>query len=263
MIKRLLIVTTLFLNALSVFAYTHLEVPIVLMDEFDSNYRLVFGVDESATNTWDSLLGEKNAYRFLPPLEFHAAFEIFDSIRLMELVWTYKDFRPIIDSPHFYVQYSISVGRGDGDLLIFSWNAMPQYIDSAKITDRLEDSTLVLVDFNLSGTKRSDTVRNRYLNEYYVKVWYRNPDVEVVDENDNDNSEISVYPIPAYGDKISIKANYPGFFYRIFTETGMELIAGKAENEMTEFNIADLPKGIYFIVLNTGGRQFVKKMVRL
>ena len=74
---------------------------------------------------------------------------------------------------------------------------------------------------------------------------------------------ISVYPIPADGDKIFIKARFPGFSYRVFTETGMELIAGKSENEMTEFNIANLTKGIYFIVLNTGGRQFVKKIVRL
>src|SRR3972149_3078045 len=139
MIKKLLIVTTLILNALTVFAYTHLEVPIQLMDEFGSNYRLVFGVDESATNTYDSSLGEINAPRFFPPNTFHAAFEILDSIKLMELVWSYKDFRPIIDSFHYYVQYSIAVGRGDGDLLIFSWNTMPQNIDSAKITDREED----------------------------------------------------------------------------------------------------------------------------
>ncbi|OGU41119.1 MAG: hypothetical protein A2X61_14545 [Ignavibacteria bacterium GWB2_35_12] len=262
MIKILLIVTTLFINSLMVFANTRIEVPVELSDELGSNYTLVFGVDSSATDTWDSLLGENNFGRWPPPAgQFHASFEIFDSIRLQELVWTYKDFRPIIDSPHFYVRYSIKVYRGDGELLIFTWNTMPQYIDSAKITDR--DEELDLVDFNLSGTKKSDTARNRYWNEYYVKVWYSNPLANIVYEDDNDNSVFSVYPIPTDGDKVYVKAKSPGFSYKIFTETGIELIAGKSETDKTEFNITDLTKGIYFIVLNSGGGQYVKKLVRL
>ncbi|MCL5991690.1 MAG: T9SS type A sorting domain-containing protein [Bacteroidetes bacterium] len=260
MIKRLLIVTILILNTLTVFSYTHLEVPIELMDEFDSNYTLVFGVDESATNTWDSLLGEFNAPRWPPYDSFHAAFEIFDSVRLQELVWSYKDFRPIIDSQHFYVQYSINVVRGDGKLLIFNWGKMPEFIDSAKITDREED--LDLEDFSLTGTKKSDTVRNTSHNDFYVKVWYNN-EPKIVYENDNDNSEIFVYPNPAFGDNIFIEAKSPGFSYKIFTETGIELVAGKSEFDRTELKIADLTKGIYFVVLNTAGGNYVKKLVRL
>lgn len=262
MIKILLIVIILFLNSLSVFAYTHLEVPIELLDEIGSNRTLVFGVDSTATDTWDSVLGELNAPRFPPPGNtFHASFEIYDSVRTMDLAWSYKDFRPIINLQHYYVQYSVKVYRGDGDLLIFTWNTMPLNIDSAKVTDKEED--LVLVDFNLTGTKRSDTVKNRYINDFYIKVWYNNPLADVVNEIDNDNYEFSVFPVPANGDKIYIKSKSVGFTYRVFTETGIELINGRTETDKTELIISDLTKGIYFIVLNTVNGQFVKKLVKL
>jgi len=113
------------------------------------------------------------------------------------------------------------------------------------------------------GTKRSDTVKNRYINDYFVKVWYRNPEASVVYEEDNNNTIFSVYPIPADGDKIFIKAKSPGFSYKIFTETGIELIAGESDIDMIECKITDLTKGIYFIVLNTGSGKFCKKLVKL
>ncbi|TAL69535.1 MAG: T9SS type A sorting domain-containing protein [Bacteroidetes bacterium] len=260
MIKKILIVSILLLNSLMLFSYTHIEVPIELSDELGSNYRLVFGVDEKATDTWDSLLGELNAPRFPPPKNtFHAAFEIFDSIRTMDLCWSYKDFRPIINTRQYYVLYNVKVYRGDGNLLIFKWNTLPKEIDSAKITDR--DELIVIVDINLTGSKRSDTITNKYMNEYFIKVWYSNP--LAVAEDGVDNKDFFVYPVPTDGDKLFINSNSNGFTYKIYSETGIEMISGKSEGDETELIISKLVKGIYFIVLNSGDKQVVKKLVRL
>lgn len=263
--KFLLIISTLIINIYSVSAYTHIEIPLRLADETGetgSFKTLIFGVDEKATDTWDSSLGERNFGRFPPPKnQFHVAFEIFDSINLHELTWSYIDYRPILSIRHYFVRYAIKVFRGIGNLLIFSWNTLPNEIDSAKITDR--DSLYVYVDIDMKGTKRSDTITNKYMNEYYVDVWYNNPFAYIDDESERDSTEFSLFPVPADGNIVCLKSNSPGFTYYVYNSTGIEMLKGKSESNSRDLNISTLSAGLYFVVINSGNKKTVKKLVKI
>ncbi|MBI5325420.1 MAG: T9SS type A sorting domain-containing protein [Ignavibacteriae bacterium] len=261
MIRILLITFIIFLNYFTVLSYSHIEVPIEVSDEQGSFYNLSFGVDTAATNTYDSLLGERNFPSF-PTKEFHAAFIYYDSVRLFENVLSYKDFRPIIDSTHYYVEYTIKVFRGDGELLIFSWNTLPQFIDSARITD-IDNDFEFFPEIVMNGTKRKDTIKNKYINDYYVKVWYNNPLADVEVQNPNNNNSINIYPTISDGNLITINSGNNRFSYKIYNETGIEMLSGNSETGNKEIEITSLNKGIYFIVLNTGGVQIVRKLARI
>jgi hypothetical protein len=242
-------------------AYTHIEVPLIVGDELGGRDSLVFGLDKMATDNYDSALGEIDAPRFPPPDEFLAAFEIFDSLRLMELVWSYKDFRPIKDTLHFFVKYSLHVNRSnEGKLVIFQWDTLPKYIDSAKITDRIED--LDLVDFNMSGTKRRDTVPEEYIiNDFYVKVWYNNPYVSVKDVTDFSNL-VEAYPNPVT-DILTIKVQIPDFNYTIYSYIGEEIIRGVSSNFINGVDVSSLANGLYYCVITSGSKRCIRKFIKI
>jgi hypothetical protein len=115
----------------------------------------------------------------------------------------------------------------------------------------------------MTGTRRSDTVKNRYINDYFIKVWYRNPDAKYEYDNSELNPEFTIFPMPADGDKLYVKSKSQDFSYSVVTGTGIELSTGKSYGDTAEINIHSYPKGVYFVVFSKNGNRYVKKFVRL
>ena len=220
------------------------------------------GVDEAATDGVDFALGEINAPRIPPPgVVFHAAFIIYDSVYLKEPVWSYVDYRPIQNKRHYQIDYIIDVKRGGSYDLTFRWNyPLPNFIDSAKITDTIVDFNLVNINLNNSG---SGVVTNRYINDFFLKVWYNNPNAEGIDDSENNEDSFKIFPNPAESG-LFFNTTLGSIDYKIYSLLGEEKLAGSSMPGTERIDVGFLPAGIYNIVIFKHGmtvseRTFIKQ----
>jgi hypothetical protein len=80
--------------------------------------RLVFGINEKATNYLDTALGESELPPFPPPEGIHAGF-LFKDTAQNEIIMSYKDYKPFPAHLYDTVKYVLTVMKGAGDIITF------------------------------------------------------------------------------------------------------------------------------------------------
>jgi len=78
-----------------------------------------------------------------------------------------------------------------------------------------------------------------------------------VSENINNSTLINVFPNPVI-DVLKITTSYKTTV-DIFTLNGQSVMTKKVEEGMTDFNVTDLPSGIYFVRVGNTTRKVIKK----
>ncbi|MGA2298329.1 MAG: T9SS type A sorting domain-containing protein [FCB group bacterium] len=238
-----------------------ISIPIIISNDSNQNQQLYFGLDEKATDGIDTNLGEINAPRILPPdpTVFLAAFVIFDSVQLQEPVWSYRDYRPIKSISHYFVQYSIFVHHGEGKKLYFNWVQLPASIDSAFIMDQYGDS---IVYINMKKSLK-DSVKNEFITDYYINVWYNNPNATVIDNLVSDEP-VTIYPNPFIQNLIMFSKSGSDFNFKIFSQIGDFVINGNSINSKVDISLSELNPGVYFVYITLkDGREIVKKLMKI
>lgn len=162
-----------------------------LRDNQNKELSVEFGVDSSATDSYDSKI-DGIAFPNHPPDGFHVAMKIKGEDFL-----TYKDIQKIEKSITFVKEYEVTVSPAvfnSRTSLEFFWSyPLDGSIDSAIITDKLGG---ILVRFQLDS-KKSFTIRDPnliLLENFTVKVYYHPRIVSVGDEVQITKSVIAPNP---------------------------------------------------------------------
>lgn len=213
-------------------------ITISVADESGAEVSMVAGVNDEATDSLDLKLGEQ----FIPghppaPSSIHAAF-------LVENLLSYKNFRRIPDTNKFSLEYTINVNDYSERKapFYFKWEyPLPQYIDSARIMDRLGGT---IYSFSLDNTRKSIMIDNEGLRNYNLVVWYSLPTVNVKEEQKQESIQVQ------YGYQNESIDVYSTSRFSICLYDALSNLIWK-EGELSlheEINTRYLSNGVYYLV---------------
>lgn len=217
--------------------------------------KLRFGIDQLATTSLDTSLGELEVPPFKPPEGINAGFIIFDK-KQNENIWTYTDLRPYPEKPYDTVFYNLTVLKGNGDLCTLSWNPLFPEILSAIIVDALTGGAVVKINMK-DSTKAF--VNNEFIEQFVLKVVY-DPATYIEEDNLSNDEHIKANIIK---DELNLISDNLLQCYELYNLDGNRII-GETIN-CNEFNkdISNLPSGLYFVVVEDNiGKFFVRKFIK-
>jgi len=221
---------------------------------------LIFGVNAVATDSVDYNLGEIGAPRILPPDPniFVSMFVIYDP-KILEDGWSYKDFRPIQQIRSYLVKYELYVHFGDAKYVTIEWGKLPALVDSARLMDPWDD--LDLININMMDSTRT-ILYNKYIEDLVLWVWYRNPDVSVIEENDD--FSLKVYPNP-FNDNFILESKSNNIVEcRIYSQLGKEIALLNSDGKYVNIDLQNIEKGVYFLRATLdNGKYLVKKIMKI
>jgi hypothetical protein len=217
--------------------------------------KLVFGINENASNYLDTALGESELPPFPPPEGIHAGF-LFKDTAQNEIIMSYKDLRPFPTHLYDTVRYVLTVMKGAGDIITFKWHPLGNDIYSAVIVDKLTGGKLIFVNMKDSTEAKID---NEFIEKFELRVLYE-PTTDV--ENPADNENLFIYPVE-FTDRITINGNGSYKSYEIYNINGSLVRQGILESGYAEIDFNAAAPGIYFIaVFDDKGNKAVKKVIK-
>lgn len=219
------------------------KLPLVLhSDNGDSIAYLYYGVDDRATDTIDTQLGEK----MLPDLPLMAGtlggFFNIDTTTSISALWTYEDYRSVPENEtHFYHEYKLISfwGLTKKDLTV-EWGNLPACVDSAFFTDIIYGN---IIRFDMKKQTKA-VLNNSLITKYAIKMWFNKDAVSVRDIDQK--SVLNIYPNPA-DNMLYIKSDKEIGQYFINDMLGNQISNGEISHINGEINISNLSKGVYFV----------------
>lgn len=223
---------------------------------------LKYGVDEEGTDRIDTLLEEEAFPRFPPPGDgLFGVFEIEDDSAITgeKVVWSRADIKKLEDAETYFKQYDLYFRYASSEFLIFSWPKLHQDIDSAKLTDNFGGDYI-----NIDMRDSNDVTIENNLSQYFViNVWYRNPEFVGVEEEENFDSEIIIFPNPCVN-AISVNSKSRIKRIGIYDPLGREVAEAEFPGFTAEISISGLSGGIYLAVVELiGGDTETKPFLKI
>ncbi len=81
-------------------------------------------------------------------------------------------------------------------------------------------------------------------------------------EQDVESTSLSVYPNPVQN-TLNVKLEgYTKYEYSIYSANGKLVKVGQSNNEITNVDVSDLPKGIYVLQVNSDNKVFISKFIK-
>jgi len=232
--------------------------------EAGQTQKIFIGVDAKATDGWDSavvfeyndttITENYNLPPFPPPDYMYCALER-DSINRY---LSYVDMRGIPEDSIFFHKYTILIWWNATVLFPYidvKWGQLPDGIDSAKFRCYQWMDDDYYVDMRENDGIRLD---NQAYKDCYVYVWYNKKHIDIKEVQPN----ILLFPNPA-NDYITFY-NENNTDYVIINYAGENMQNGNLQlNTKNNIDIAALPIGAYYILLNRNGEhkkhKFIKK----
>ncbi|MBK9248394.1 MAG: hypothetical protein IPM69_09855 [Ignavibacteria bacterium] len=236
-------VASILLVITSTYAQRKVEFTIVVEDNSGVKIPIILGVDDRATDSLDSNLGEQ----FLPPFHPPAPSAI-HAVVLVENQFCNKSYRRILNQNKFSLEYTIKVNHYSerNAPFFFTWEyPFPEYIDSAKIMDGLGG---VLYSFPLDSTKKSILITNEGLVKYNLVLWYNLPPVSVYEnEQEPKNENISIEYNKESGELIV--SSKEKCLIQIYNSLANKLWAGDLNVGYESIKITSFASGVYFVII--------------
>ncbi len=216
--------------------------------------KLVFGLDEKATDYLDTALGESELFPSHPPSGVHAVFEIPEKDKPGK-IWSYKDIRPIDEKDQFEVTYTINMQKDIFDTITFNWQPLPkEYLDSAILCDNILGTL-----FRVSMLDKNQAVNtNIGLSKFEIKLWVNRNKTSVINELHSRNNNFDISPNPATDFINIITDESLNNKITIYNLLGFELWKGRIEDSRQRIDISFLPAGIYFVNYGENNRLLIK-----
>ena len=182
-----LVSLTLILFLAGIYAYGQYQVKtkFIITNEVDQTFeKLIFGINANATDSVDLSLGENYDLPPNPPQsELYGYFQITNPVSL-ERTSSFTDLRGLENTPSFYKKFSLRMQRGSGSRMFIKWFPFTtEQVDSAFITDVVTEN-VVRIDMI---KKDSCIIDNSMINNFYIQVWYKNPNSSVYIDNTDEN----------------------------------------------------------------------------
>ncbi len=230
---------------------TNQNYPKDLNKKFD---KLVFGLDEQATNYLDTALGELELFPSHPPSGLHAVFEIPEKNN-QGIIWSYTDIRPISDEERFEVTFTINLQKDVFDTLRFRWQKLPiEFLDSAILSDNILGTL-----FRINMLEVQEAVNtNIGLSKFLIKLWVNKQKVYVEDNLQSILNELQVNPNPVND---ILRLNIDKFSYRIYNTKGELMMFGISEIPM--INVSELTNGLYYLVIDRELKRYRIDFIKL
>jgi len=260
------IIVTLFVSNVHGQQEAEISIPFEVYDNAGGQKTLYFGLDPTASDTIDFLLGESD----LPPFPPNGAFEarwLLPKNNFNGSLSSYKDYRfapsfPFTETIECRLKYQSAEGA---TIMYFSWN-LPD-----EITGLIQDVvTGTFVNVPISGIGVYEFTDFVSLNQMKLMIYYNN----IVSNLENENilpTEYNIeqnYPNP-FNPLTKIKFDLPEVSYvrlTIYNSLGQkvkELVNTKlnAGQHIYKWNAINYVSGIYFYELLTEEFISIKKMV--
>ncbi len=278
-IKLYLPITILWLYTINVFSQTsaQISIPFEVYDNAGGQKTLYFGLDQTATDEIDFLLGESDLPPFPPIGAFDARF-ILPKNNFNGSLSSWKDYRFAADFPYSgTVEHRFKYqNAGGATLMYFSWDLPPE------VTGLIQDLVNgALVNVPISGTGVYELANFAALNQMKLMIYYNNIITEIKDEgfkhttfkleqnypNPFNPSTKIKFTIPFVGTSlmkfVQLKV-YDVLGNEVVTLINGELTSGEYE---VEFNTSSInhyqTSGVYFYQLKADNYFETKKMLFL
>jgi hypothetical protein len=219
---------------------------------------LIFGLAKNATDTMDAEYGEKEIPNFpFPAGVFTAVFLTYNEKEQQD-IWSYTCIygpHPDPDSIRFFKKYRFKVFYGASNYVTMKWGKLPQYLDSAVISDPFGGKF-----FRVNMKDASEKTNTEYLvDEFDINAYYH-VDPNSIQLSDFDNNKFNIYPNPTKdyilfenADSIANLSIYDTNGSKVFSDENYEGVL---------IDISNYVPGVYLIRINNyEGNSFVKKLI--
>ncbi|OGU60656.1 MAG: hypothetical protein A2X64_07985 [Ignavibacteria bacterium GWF2_33_9] len=218
--------------------------------------KLVFGLGINGTDEMDEEYGEEEIPNFPFPSGIFTAVFITEDASSGEERWAYSCiYGPHKDSISFFKKYRFRVFYGGSNYVTMKWNKLPNYLDSAIISDPYGGNF-----FRVNMAEVSEKTNYEELVDEFEIYAHYTVDPNSIYFTDFENKYFNIYPNPAkdyiyFNNYESIKK------IRIYDIFGKLLI--NFENYDGEIiDIRNFSTGNYLISIeNDKGENFVKKLI--
>lgn len=223
-----------------------------------SSHDLLVGVHKDATNTIDTILGERTLPESPPPNDMYSILFIIDSADNMTRYQSYVDFKEIANDDTFVRYYRFKLFNLITSYTI-SWSAIGDYIDSAFVRD-IANGSLVNVDMK---SKQNVWIENYGMDQFNVIIYYNKNTVSVNEKLSNNVKEvIEIYPNPIV-DELHFLVESGFSRYQITNSLGFGLSEGIVETGRNRIDMSNYPAGLYFLsVIDEQGKLYNKKFIK-
>lgn len=218
--------------------------------------KLIFAVAPDGTDSMDQKYDEYEIPNWpFPSGVFTAVFMTYNEKEQQD-IWSYKCvYGPHPDSTKFFKKFRFRVFYGASSYVTMKWSKLPNFIDSAVISDKLNG---LYFKVNMKDTLQKTNYEN-LIDEFEVYVHY-NVDPNSINFLDLDNKYVNIYPNPAK-DYIVLTSSIEIKNIVIFDSYGNELLIKDTYNG-DPINISKLNTGIYFLRLSSDSENtYIKKLI--